>query len=366
MVWQKVERMVVDGRKEAYSPELGKDRDKFLSLTSLTWDEFVELYEKIKEHTCRMGYRRYSRSAKKNNYGAGRPHELPLIDRVVVSLIQLRGSSAQMASSVFRVSHDIAKAALDELLSAITACTDTPIKVAARLLHQGANRSLLEFMLDDDAAVDATVINTTRPSKGECASAYYRRKKGVGLNVQTIVDTKGYFVDIAVPMPASIHDIKVFRQNASPALLRQFRTVFGDNGYTSAEKVPHTHIEVASRRPPGGRLTDEAFARNVWIASRRYVVERGNAFIKNYGIVKRMHWYESEKLHRILQAIGGLINFRTARREKRPVNWGNGKRRPRPRKPNPEDLLPDYRTTTSCQTVFDQRAERFELTIPMW
>lgn len=337
MVWAKVERLEVHGRKESAALELMKNEAQFLSLTSLTRDEFTELYEMVKEHMCRTGYREHSKSATTNNYGAGRPHELSLIDRLALALIQLRGTKGDVAGSIFRVSHDIARAALNEIIPAIKACVNTPRRVASRLLHQGANASLLDFMPSSEAAIDATVVNTTRPPRGKGKSVFYRRKKGTGLNIQTVVDMAGYFLDVAASVPASFHDMKVFKQKAIPALLRKFDSVFADNAYTGADKDPTIHIRVASRRPPGGKLTDEALERNRRISSKRFVVERGNAHIKSYGIVNQLHWYESDKMDIILQVVCGLINFRTARREKHPVNWGNRNRPPRPPVPNPKN-----------------------------
>lgn len=337
MAWAKVERLEVHGRKESAALELMKNEGQFLSLTSLTRDEFTELYEMVKEHMCRTGYREHSKSATTNNYGAGRPHELSLIDRLALTLIQLRGTKGDAAGAIFRVSHDIARAALNEIIPAIKACVNTPRRVASRLLHQGANASLLDFIPSSEAAIDATVVNTTRPPRGKGKSVFYRRKKGTGLNIQTVVDMAGYFLDVAASVPASFHDMKVFKQKAIPALLRKFDSVFADNAYTGADKDPTIHIKVASRRPPGGKLTDEALERNRRISSKRFVVERGNAHIKSYGIVNQFHWYESDKMDIILQVVCGLINFRTARREKHPVNWGNRNRPPRPPVPNPKN-----------------------------
>lgn len=359
MVWEKVERLEVYGRKDPVTPELMDDEDQFLSLTSLTLDEFMELYGMIEEYMCRVGYREHSKSATTNNYGAGRTHELTLIDRFAITLIQLRGTKGWEAGAIFRVSHSIAKAALKEIVPAIKACVNTPHRVAARLLRQGANASLLDFMPDPEAAIDATVINTTRPPRGRGKSVFYRRKKGTGLNIQTTVDLKGYFMDVAASVPASFHDMKVFKEKANLALLRKFDSTFADNAYTGADKLPSIHIEVASRRPPGGKLTEDALERNRWISSKRFVVERCNAFIKSYGIINQQHWYESEPMDSLLQAICGLINFRTARREKHPINWGNRKRPPRAPVPNPKNR--ELHPTTSCQMIFDARADQLGL-----
>ena len=71
--------------------------------------------------------------------------------------------------------------------------------------------------------------------------------------------------------------------------LRRFGAILADPGHAGAEKAPHTNTEAAAKRPPGGKLTDQAIARNRRISSRRFAVERGNALIKNHGIVNKMH-----------------------------------------------------------------------------
>ena len=105
MTWKKIERLVVDGRRDAKTPKIMKDRRQFLSATSLTCEEFQELFEKLKVHMCRAGYRQYSRSAKKNKCGAGRTHECPLIDRAAMALMQLRGTSGEITGLAFDVSY---------------------------------------------------------------------------------------------------------------------------------------------------------------------------------------------------------------------------------------------------------------------
>ena len=362
MTWKKIERLVVDGRREAKTPKIMKDRRQFLSATSLTCEEFQELFEKLKVHMCRAGYRQYSRSAKKNKCGAGRTHECPLIDRAAMALMQLRGTSGEITGLAFDVSYDVARAALDEIVPAIKSCVEIPRRVVARLLRQGANASLLEFVPDPESSLDAMVVNTTRPPWGKAGRAFYRRKKGNGLNVQTIVDWGGRFIDVSTSVPASVHDMKVFWQKADRALLRRFETIFADPGYTGAEKVPHTNIKVAAKRPPGGKLTDEEIAINRWISSKRFVVERGNAFIKNYGIVNKMHWYDSAKLDDVIQVVCGLINFRTVRRKKHPVNWGHANRPRRPPVSDPRNVRPEMHTS-ACQAVFDARDGQRQLTL---
>ena len=146
------------------------------------------------------------------------------------------------------------------------------------------------------------------------------------------------------------------------ALLRRFETIFADPGYTGAEKVPHTNIEVAAKRPPGSKLTDEEIAINRWISSRRFVVERGNAFIKNYGIVNKMHWYDSAKLDDVIQVVCGLINFRTVRRKEHPVNWGHASRPRRPPVSDPSNVRPEMHTS-ACQAVCDAGDGQRQLTL---
>ena len=337
-----------------------EDFEQFLSLTSLTPEEFRELYEIVEEYACRAGYRRYSQSAKKNNWGAGRPHKRPLIDRLAMTVMRLRGLTEQATARIFGVKHDVVRAAFNEIIVILKNCLDTPKRVVARLLRQGANASLLEFMPGSDVAVDAMVVNTTRPPRGAAGKRFYRRKKGVGLNIQTIVDMGGYVIDVSKFVPASGHDITLFRQHANKALLRHFQSVFGDAGYTGAKDVPPARMIISSKRPPNGELNDYQHAKNKWIGSKRYVVERNNSYIKNNAYIKQRHWYESAEMDDVVQVICGLINFRTVRRKKRPINWRHSNRTPRIHAPNPDDMAQNC-TTTSCQTVFDERTANLEL-----
>ena len=175
-----------------------------------------------------------------------------------------------------------------------------------------------------------------------------------------IVDNIGHVIDASKSVPAAAHDITLFRSHTSKALLRCFRSIFMDPGYTGVGEVPPVRLVIKSKRRPNRSLDHYEIVRNEWIGGQRYVVERNNSFIKDYGYTRQRHWYESDKLDDSVQVVCGLINFRTVRRRNKPLNWGHGNREPRHSAPDPDAVLQDYFKTTSCQTVFNAMACRHE------
>ena len=332
---RKVERLVLEGRRPPIYSNLEKWPRRFRSLVALTVDEARNLRKVVQAHALRESGRTSKRRNRTRKYGAGRPHEFCFNDRFYMALMRLRGATEEFVSAIFNAPYGAINAALNEMVPFLLACTPTPKFIKWRVTHLRKDQKITDFMDPREGAVDATVIPTTKPPKKETLKAFSRRGKGVGLNVQTIVDARGRVVDATRCRPASMNDARLYKETRNYLLLRLFEKLFSDKGYYHAEKYDYVNLIHGDKKPRGGELSDRSRKKNSYINSRKYRVEQTNSFIKNFKILENIHWFQADKLDNLIQAICGLINYRTECRQKKPVDWGhkNRARRKRVRKP---------------------------------
>lgn len=332
---EKLERLVVDGRRKSRVAEWTRP-STHLSATSLKISEVDELYAEVKPVALRQAYRRFHKHGRTRKYGAGRQHEFGLRDRLVMALMQLRGKSEEDVALVFDVSHDTARAALTELLPILHMILDIPRRLGRRVSRPRRDRPLDDYLDLEMGVIDALVVNTTKPRDRDVLKSYSRRKKGVGLNVQTSLDGNGYIIDATRPVRAAINDAALYHRTRNYQLLRALKKWFADRAYYHVEKSPDITLIHGDKKPPGGELSEESHKKNSYINSQKYYVEQTNAHIKNYHILDKLHWFETERMDMIFQVVCGLINFRKKCRRRNPVDWGHRNRRPCERVPQPE------------------------------
>ena len=339
-MWRKHERRVIDGRRPSVMATLEGDLRKYLSFFGNTPREAHKLYGLVEPMVVKQVYRE-NRIRNKRKYGAGRIHECPLIDRMGMALMLLRGHSEQTVSHTFKVSCETARVTLMIFVRAFNKCLETPRRTTWEIVYRLRPGDLRAFM-DEKASLDATVFNTTKPPDKETFDAMYRRGKGLGLNVLTVVSHGSKIVYISDPLPASVNDVSTYKRVVNEGVLALFAAVYADRGFIGANKNENIRLVHGDKKPPGGQLSEESRNKNAWINHEKYRVEQANAFLKNFGIFKKLHWYESHKLYEILQATSGLINFRTDERKKHPINWGHANRPKRRlvQKPKNAQLFP--------------------------
>ena len=334
-MWPKLDRMVLEGRRESRVAQWSRP-SAVLSATALTIDELYKLYERVMAVVLRQAYRRYHRHGRARKYGAGRPHEYGLLDRLAMALMQLRGKSEEDVALVFDVAHDTARAALTELLPVLYLAIDIPRWLGRRVARRRSDQTLDDYLDLEKGVIDAMVINTTKPRDIKVLKAHSRRKKGVGANMQTTLDGRGFIVGISRPVRAAINDSALYKIDHNSPLLRAVKKWFADRAYYHVEHSPEITIIHGDKKPPGGELSEASRRKNSYINSQKYYVEQNNAHIKNYHIVDKFHWFEIARMDMVLQVVCGLINFRKKCRIDNPVDWGHRNRIPCKRVPKPE------------------------------
>lgn len=297
---------------------------KFRSFFGVNAREFKKLYDKVEPVYVKQEYRA-NRIRNKRKYGAGRIHECPLNDRIGMALMLMRGNTVEVVSEIFDVSCETVRKTLMKVVHVFNKCLKTPKRITWKIVYQLKPGDIRNFM-GKNASLDATVFNTTKPPDKETFDAMYRRGKGLGLNVMTVVSCDGELAYISEPVPASVNDAATYKLVVNEALLAVFECIYTDRGFIGVNKNPKVLLVHGDKKPPGGQLSEESRRKNAWINHEKYRVEQTNAFLKNFGIVNKMHWYQGQKLFKILQASGGLLNFRHEERKEHPENWGHANR----------------------------------------
>jgi len=131
--------------------------------------------------------------------------------------------------------------------------------------------------------VDGTLVPTPRPrGRGVWGHATYSgRHRRYGVNVQVVSDRNGRLLDVARPVPGSVHDRRAVAETGiEDAVNATDGPVSADLGYVG------TGWSVPVKRRPGGRLTDAEREENRAHASNRWPVERTNAHLKSWRVLR--------------------------------------------------------------------------------
>ena len=138
--------------------------------------------------------------------------------------------------------------------------------------------------------VDTSFLQVCKKKVGQ--GQYYSGKhKRHGVKIQTINACNGVVMEVSQLIPASVHDITIFRRSGAVALFQQTRWVnrrcehvghegLFDGGYQGLAREMAAIIP--ARRRPNKDLTEEESEHNRRIAHRRIVIENYYARLKGY------------------------------------------------------------------------------------
>lgn len=335
-MWAKTERAAIQGTRPSKVLQLAKNPEAFLRTTTLVVSEFNKLSDTVKDEFGRQHYQKHKHPDGARKYGAGRTHTLPFEDRLCAYLMIMRGVMKDAVAQIFDVSTDTIMRAHNEMLPVVIKALKSPAKIFWHVTHRKKNDDIRKWINPDKGSVDGVVIKTSKPGDKDTILEYSRRGKGTGLNTLTAVDGDGQLCWISNPEPASFHDTKVYNMHNNVPFMATFNVMLTDRGLGGAEKDMRVNHVYGIKRRPGRELAEEDRRINSWINSQKYMVEQVNSFIKNFGILDNSSWKDRSKLRQILQAIGGLINFRLECRKENPIDWGHKSRPRRKRVEMPE------------------------------
>lgn len=132
---------------------------------------------------------------------------------------------------------------------------------------------------------------------------YSGKHKTTGLNLQVACDLDGHLMWVSDPKPGSWHDLRCIRESEFPAPEGQSWNVTADKGYIGWSC---TH---PIRKPKNGSLTEEDKDYNRQVNSYRAVIERVNAHLKNWHILKTRYRRPIKDFTNVIRAIIGMMFY---------------------------------------------------------
>ena len=167
-----------------------------------------------------------------------------------------------------------------------------------------------KFVNHPDAlgAIDATLIEVTKPTNREDNKAFYSGKHGRhGGKVQVLVGPDGTCLHMSNVLNGSRHDYYLYQESGLEQILtrgrdkKDYPKILADGGYLGMVQT-YSNVVIPVRKAPGGSLTSAQKEFNRLLSQDRSVVERFFGRLKLYWNIMRgctvqidLHWIPSLK-----------------------------------------------------------------------
>jgi hypothetical protein len=248
--------------------------------TGLLVEEFAEIIVRIKQilesrHTGR----------------AGAPHILSLCDQFRVTLLLLRQNvTEEFMAGVYGVSQSTISRAKDRI---------EPL-IGEALAMSG--HSLADVGKGRIVVVDGTYVPTgNRKQTGK--TNYSGKRHCQCLNIQVASDLDGNLLAVSDPVPGARHDAKALKLCGWDEELENLQWL-ADTAYIA------TNAFTPIKKHMGEERTEADKKYNHDISSHRAAIERCNALLKNWKILKTGYRRQLKKLPHIIKLITNLELYR--------------------------------------------------------
>ena len=177
-----------------------------------------------------------------------------------MALMLMRGHTEGVIARIFGVSCETVRVTLMDVVDAIDKCLETPQRITWKIIHRLKPGDLWAFT-GEKASLDAVVFNTTKPPNKAIFDAMYRRGKGLGLNVLTVVAYGGKIVYTSEPMPASANDAALYKAVVEEVLLALSRWSIRPGPSSASIRTRTCGLSTATRSRPAASCPRRAAPR---------------------------------------------------------------------------------------------------------
>ena len=267
----------------------------FTGLSAREFDKLVADLEPVWQ--ARQAKRSASRSRQRKP-GAGRKAKLPLVDRLLITLLYYRTYVTQeFVGFLFGVD----KGTVSRVVQEISLCLAGVFRIPEKKVRIDSDDLKAVF-------VDATEPPVNRPKRGQRRS-YSGKKKRHTVKHQVVVTRKRkgpgqkQRVRIKVVSKAakgSIHDKKVY--DRSRLQIPKGVPKSGDSGYQGSD------LQVPVKKPRKGQLSDEQKRSNRTLAKERIVAEHGIGKMKIWRIAADRYRNPTRRHTVMMKNVAGLHN----------------------------------------------------------
>jgi len=294
-----------------------KDPEGFRSLTGLSVEEFDQLYTEVEQVYQATEERRLARPSRRRKRGAGHKFRHTLKNRLLLMLTWLRiYPSYRVLGLLFELDKSNICRNLKIMVPLVQQVTDLAFPDLETDLGEDDLEAILALFPELRAIVDATEQRTRRPKDPEVQKAYYSgKKRSHTIKTQMLANQEGRPCHVSDSVPGSHHDLNLERQSKINEQLPPQVKMMGDKGYQGLQNDnPERMVELPTRKPRGGELTDEQKDANRALGGIRIVVEHVLAHVKVFQVLYQVYRHSRALYNRIFRLVVGLVTRHIDRR----------------------------------------------------
>lgn len=291
--------------------KLSKNPRLFTRFTSLTLEEFNQLFKTIEKEYPIFEIERLSREDRIKAVGQGRKFKLCLKDRLLMFLTYYRlYITYALLEFLFDLNESNICRNIKKLEPLIERCIPVPKKIHKRMRRIGNLEELEELIPELKLFLDATEQEIPRPKNKRRRKSYYSgKKKKHTVKTQIMASKKGLIVHKSTHSKGRDHDSKIFRRK-KPRIPLDIE-VDADLGYEGIKKdFPRLKLRIPIKKPKGGKLTEDQKKYNKKLARERVVVEHSIGKMKKFKIIGEKFRSRLSEYNIKSSIVCGLVNFK--------------------------------------------------------
>ncbi len=291
----------------------------FKSFFGVTVEEFDELYDKVLPVWAAQEAERLSQRPRQRALGGGRKYELPLRDRLLLTLMWLKlYLNTNVLGFLFEVDSATVSRNVRRMLPVLQVLGEATLAWATPP-QRGQTKDLAQARLEHPdlfAIVDATEQPVRRSSKDrEQRQHYSGKKKRHTRKTQIIVNEQGEIRLVSQSTPGSVHDLEHFRQSQAGDRIPQVVGVVGDAGYQGLQnELPDHSVGTAHKTRRGHPLTQAEKDINRELSRLRIIVENTLCEIKHFKVLAQCFRHDLALYDPVFRAVVALVNPRIQKR----------------------------------------------------
>lgn len=291
----------------------------FKSFFGVSVSEFDQLYTQVVPVWMAKEHERLSNRPRKRAVGGGRNYDLPLRERLLMTLMWLKlYLNTDVLAFLFEVDGSTVSRNVRNLLPTLQALGEATLGWATPP-QRGQTKNLAQARMEHSdlfAIVDATEQPVQRSSNEQTQRQHYSgKKKRHTRKTQVIVNEHGEIRDVSNSTPGSVHDLEHFRQSGSADRIPTDVGVGGDAGYQGLQnELPEHSVGTVHKAKRNHPLTQAEKDINREFARTRIIVENTICELKHFKVLAYRFRHDIDLYDTVFRAVVALVNPRIQKR----------------------------------------------------
>ena len=291
----------------------------FKSFFGANVKEFDDLYDQLEPVWIAQEYERLSRRRRQRAIGGGRDYQLPLRERLLMTLMWLKlYLDTDVLGFLFGVDGTTVSRNVRNLLPALEVLGEATLGWATPP-RRGQTKNLVQTCAEHPdlfAIVDATEQPVQRASESQQQREHYSgKKKRHTCKTQIIVNEHGEIRDVSKSPPGRVHDLEHFRQSGAADRIPPSSGVAGDAGYQGLQdELPDHSVATSHKAKRNHPLTQAEKDINREFSRMRIVIENTICELKHFKVLAHRFRHHLDLCDTVFRAVVALVNPRIQKR----------------------------------------------------